>query len=47
MNTINFLKNDTIGDLNWIEFRQLKNGAEAFKQIHNGTCSAPKIILLP
>ena len=47
MNTINFLKIDTIGDLNWIEFRQLKNGAEAFKQIHNGTCSAPKIILLP
>ena len=47
MNTINLLKDDTIGDLNWIEFRQLKNGAEAFNQIHNGTCSAPKIILLP
>ena len=22
-------------------------GAEAFKQIHDGTCSAPKIVLLP
>ena len=29
------------------EFRELKNGGNAFKQIHNGTCVAPKIILLP
>ena len=46
-NTINFLSDGLIGDLNWIEYRQLKNGAEAFKQIHNGTCAAPKIILIP
>ena len=25
----------------------LSAGANAFKQIHDGTCSAPKIILLP
>ena len=33
--------------LNWIEFRDLKKGATAFKEIHDGTCSAPKIILIP
>ena len=46
-NTINFLSDGLIGDLNWIEYRELKNGPEAFKQIHNGTCAAPKIILIP
>ena len=46
-NTINFLSDGLIGDLNWIEYRELKNGAEAFNQIHNGTCAAPKIILIP
>ena len=33
--------------LDWIEFRDLKNGGDAFKQIHDGTCVAPKIILIP
>ena len=33
--------------LNWIEYRELKKGAEAFKEIHNGSCVAPKIILIP
>ena len=28
------------------EYRELKNGFSAFKEIHNGTCTAPKIILL-
>ncbi len=46
-NTINILANKEIGDLNWIEYRELKNGASAFKEIHDGTCSAPKIVLLP
>jgi len=27
-------------------YRELKDGSRAFKEIHNGTCSAPKIILL-
>jgi len=46
-NTIHILANKEIGDLNWIEYRDLKEGAQAFKQIHDGTCSAPKIVLLP
>jgi hypothetical protein len=33
--------------MNWIEFRELKEGANAFKEIHDGTCAAPKIILIP
>jgi len=45
--TINILTNKDIGDLKWIEYRELKNGANAFKEIHNGTCAAPKIVLLP
>tara|TARA_Y100000590_G_scaffold71167_1_gene78091 strand:- start:1832 stop:2836 length:1005 start_codon:yes stop_codon:yes gene_type:complete len=46
-NTIKILADKEIGDLNWIEYRELKKGAEAFKQIHDGTCAAPKIVLLP
>ena len=45
--TLNILSKSKVGDLNWIEFRELSAGAEAFKEIHNGTCSAPKIILIP
>ncbi len=44
--TLNILANKEIGSLKWIEYRNLKDGFSAFKQIHNGTCSAPKIILL-
>ena len=45
-NTINLLANKKIGSLDWIEYRKLKDGFSAFKQIHEGTCAAPKIILL-
>ena len=45
--TINLLHKKTLGPLNWIEYRELKNGANAFKEIHDGTCVAPKIILIP
>jgi threonine dehydrogenase-like Zn-dependent dehydrogenase len=45
--TLKILANKEIGSLDWIEFRDLKSGVEAFKQIHDGTCVAPKIILLP
>ena len=45
--TLEILNNKQIGDLNWIEFRDLSKGSEAFKQIHDGTCSSPKIILIP
>ena len=46
-NTLDLLSNNLIGDLKWIEFRELSNGAQAFKEIHDGKCSAPKIILIP
>ena len=45
--TLAILANKEIGSLDWIEFRDLKNGGDAFKQIHDGTCVAPKIILIP
>ena len=44
--TLDILANKKIGSLDWIEYRNLKDGSLAFEQIHNGTCSAPKIILL-
>jgi len=44
--TIDILANKEIGSLEWIEYRELKDGSSAFKQIHDGSCSAPKIILL-
>ena len=44
--TLNILNNKEIGSLEWIEYRKLKEGISAFKEIHDGTCSAPKIILL-
>ena len=45
--TLNLLSKGKVGDLSWIEFRELRTGAKAFEEIHNGTCSAPKIILIP
>ena len=45
--SINLLTEKKIGSLKWIEYRKLKEGAEAFEQIHNGTCVAPKIVLIP
>ena len=45
--TLKILSNNDLGNLEWIEFRNLNEGAGAFKQIHDGSCSAPKIILIP
>ena len=45
--TLEILKEKRLGDLGWIEFRDLKKGSEAFQEIHNGACVAPKIILNP
>ena len=45
--TLNILSSNSLGKLEWIEYRELNKGADAFKEIHNGTCSAPKIILIP
>jgi len=44
--TLSILNEKKIGSLDWIEYRNLSEGASAFQQIHNGTCSSPKIILL-
>ena len=44
--TLNILNNKEIGTLEWIEYRNLKEGVSAFKEIHDGKCTAPKIILL-
>ena len=44
--TLNILNNKEIGTLEWIEYRNLKEGASAYKEIHDGKCTAPKIILL-
>ncbi|WP_120496790.1 alcohol dehydrogenase catalytic domain-containing protein [Kiloniella sp. EL199] len=38
---------DRLGELNWVEKRSLSEGAQAFKDIYEGQCSAPKIILQP
>ena len=45
--TLEILTEKKLGDLGWIEYRELKKGSEAFNEIHNGTCVAPKIILIP
>jgi len=44
--TLSILSAKKIGKLDWIEYRKLKDGPSAFKQIHDGSCSAPKVILL-
>ena len=44
--TLNILNNKEIGSLKWIEYRSLKEGSSAFKEIHDGSCASPKIILL-
>jgi len=44
--TLSILNNKEIGSLEWIEYRELKEGSAAFKEIHEGSCTAPKIILL-
>ena len=45
--TIDILANRRLGNTDWIEFRSLKDGWGAFKEIHDGTCTAPKIVLIP
>jgi threonine dehydrogenase-like Zn-dependent dehydrogenase len=45
--SIDILTKKKLGSLDWIEYRELSAGSNAFKEIHNGTCVAPKIILIP
>jgi len=44
--TLRILNDKEIGSLKWIQYRNLKEGSSAFKEIHDGSCSAPKVILL-
>ena len=45
--TLEILTEKKLGSLSWIEYRDLKKGSDAFQEIHNGSCIAPKIILVP
>ena len=45
--SLNMLVEKKIGDLSWLDYRSLKDGASAFREIHDGITSSPKIILLP
>jgi 2-desacetyl-2-hydroxyethyl bacteriochlorophyllide A dehydrogenase len=43
--TLNKLYSGALGDLSWIEQRPLSAGGEAFSELLQGTCPAPKIVL--
>ncbi len=43
--TLHKLNSGALGSLNWIEQRPLASGAEAFNELLNGRCPAPKIVL--
>ena len=46
MYALNILNKKEIGSLDWIEYRELKEGSSAFKEIHDDSCASTKIILL-
>ena len=45
--SLNILIAKELGDLTWLDYRPLKDGAKAFREIHDSITSSPKIILLP
>lgn len=45
--SLDMLIQKKLGDLSWLDYRSLKDGANAFREIHDGITSSPKIILLP
>ena len=45
--SLDMLIAEELGDLTWLDYRPLKDGAAAFREIHDGTTESPKIILLP
>ena len=45
--SLNMLIEKKLGDLSWLDYRSLKDGANAFREIHDGITASPKIILLP
>ena len=43
--TLQQLHSGALGKLDWIDERPLSEGGAAFKELHAGTCGAPKVIL--
>ena len=43
--TLDAIIHGRLGTLDWIDQRPLANGPAAFRDIHNGTCASPKIVL--
>ncbi|MCP4077471.1 MAG: alcohol dehydrogenase catalytic domain-containing protein [Gammaproteobacteria bacterium] len=44
---IDLLYRGALGSLEWIDTRSLSDGAEAFREIHEGMVASPKIVLRP
>ncbi len=45
--TIDLLYSGALGSLDWVETRNLSQGSDAFRDIHEGRSAAPKIVLIP
>jgi alcohol dehydrogenase len=45
--TVRALHEGAFGDLAWVEERPLADGARAFRDLHDGTAAAAKILLRP
>jgi alcohol dehydrogenase len=43
--TLDKLYSGALGELSWLEQRPLENGASAFRDLLNGACAAPKVVL--
>lgn len=43
--TLKKLHSGALGNLDWLQQRSLDEGGVAFKDIHNGDCAAPKVVL--
>jgi threonine dehydrogenase-like Zn-dependent dehydrogenase len=44
---IDLLYRGALGSLDWVDTRSLSDGAEAFREIHEGMVASPKIVLRP
>ena len=44
---IQALETGLLGDLSWVETRQLSEGAQAFDDLHNGRTAAGKLVMIP
>ena len=43
--TLEKLNSGALGDLEWMEQRELADGGQAFKELLDGKCAAPKVVL--